>query len=177
MVLYALPILLTVFIRKHIFRPTSSHFSSMRSSQEYRLFMISKYLMLVYFLYAIVIPIRLDTSFSLVGAIIFIIGFVIYTIAWINMGTSEKGKVFSRGMFRFSRHPVYISSAVVFLGAGLISRSWFYLVLSLLVGISHMRNAFAEEQICLHIFGEEYRQYMTRTPRWFGLPKDSNGLS
>ncbi|MBN1874791.1 MAG: DUF1295 domain-containing protein [Anaerolineae bacterium] len=169
-ILYACPILLTLIFRKHVFHPTASRFSSSRSAWEYKLFIISKILMLMYFLYAIVIPIRLDSSSAIIGLIIYIIGFTFYSVAWITIAKSGVGKVFSSGLFRFSRHPVYLSSAIQFIGVGFISKSWFFLGLSLLVGISHLRNALAEEQICLEVFGDEYRQYMVSTPRWFGWP-------
>ena len=169
MVLYALPILLTIIFHKRVFLPTSSRFSSSRSSREYNLFIISKIFMLIYFLYAIVVPIRLDTSTATIGLIIYIIGFAFYSAAWLTIATSRGGKIFSTGPFRFSRHPVYVSSAIMFFGAGLISKSCFFLGFSLLVGISHMHNALAEERICLETFGENYRQYIINTPRWLGL--------
>jgi protein-S-isoprenylcysteine O-methyltransferase Ste14 len=170
MVLYAIPIILTVILRKRVFEPTSSRFASSRSSHEYKLFIISKILMLIYFLYSAVIPIYLDTAFAITGLVIYIIGFAIYSVAWITIARSKKGEVISSGPFRFSRHPVYVSSAIQFIGAGFISQSWFFLGLSLLVGISHMRNAIVEEQICFEVFGDEYRQYMVSTPRWLGWP-------
>jgi protein-S-isoprenylcysteine O-methyltransferase Ste14 len=167
-VLYSLPILFTITFRKRVFKPTASTFNSSRSSFEKNLFIISKFLMLGYFLYSIVVPVHLGTVFGLVGFTIYIIGYVIYTTAWITIAKSEKGKIFSNGPFRYSRHPIYFSSAVQFIGAGIISQSWFYLGLSILVGISHMRSALAEEQICAEIYGDEYKQYMARTSRWFG---------
>jgi protein-S-isoprenylcysteine O-methyltransferase Ste14 len=170
MVLYTLPILFTIIFSKHVFQSTSSRFSSSRNSREYNLFVISKMLMLIYFLYSIVVPIYLDTAYAITGLVIYIIGFGFYSAAWITIAQSKRGKIFSSGPYRFSRHPVYISSAIQFLGAGLISQSWFFLGLSLLVGISHMYNALVEEKICLEIFGDEYRQYMASTPRWVGWP-------
>ena len=170
MVIYALPILLTIIFNKHVFLLTSSRFSSSRSSREYNLFIISKIIMLVYFLYAIVVPIRLDPSTATIGLFIYTIGFVFYSTAWLTIATTRRGKIFVTGPFRFSRHPVYVSSAIMFFGAGLVSNSCFFLGFSLLVGLSHMNNALVEERICLETFGEEYRQYMENTPRWLGLP-------
>jgi protein-S-isoprenylcysteine O-methyltransferase Ste14 len=132
------------------------------------MFIISKFLMLGYFLYSIVVPVDLCTVSGMIGLTIYIIGYVIYTSAWITIAASEKGKVFSNGPFRYSRHPIYFSSAVQFIGAGFISQSWFFLGLSILVGLSHMRNAFVEEKICEETFGDEYKQYMIHTSRWFG---------
>jgi len=170
MVLYAIPIILTVILRKRVFEPTSSRFAGSRSAKEYHLFILSKFLMLFYFLYSTVIPIYLNTAITITGLVLYILGFVFYSAAWITIVRTRKGEVFSRGPFRFSRHPIYVGSAIQFLGAGFISSSWFFLGLSLLVGISHMRNAIVEEQICLEIFADEYRQYMVRTPRWLGWP-------
>jgi protein-S-isoprenylcysteine O-methyltransferase Ste14 len=179
MVLYSLPILLTLIFHKHIFQPTSSRFSSSRSSREYNIFILSKIIMLVYFLYAIVIPIHLDTPIAITGLIVYVIGFVFYSAAWITVSISGGGKVVSNGPFRFSRHPIYLSSAFLFVGAGFISKSYLYLVLSLVVGFTHMRNAIAEEQICLEAYGDEYRGYMAGTPRWLGRsapkPNDTHG--
>lgn len=168
MVLYVVPMLLTVILRKGVFESTSSRFASSRSSREFNLFIISKILMLIYFLYSIVVPIFLDTAIVIIGFAIYLIGFAFYSAAWITIARSKKGAVFSNGPFRFSRHPVYLSSAILFIGAGFISQSWFYLGLSLLVGISHMFNAVVEEQICLETFGDEYRRYMLNTARWLG---------
>ena len=170
MVFYPLPILLTIILRKRIFQSTTPRFSRSRSSREYYLFVISKILMLVYFLYAILIPIHYDTSISLIGLIIYIIGFAYYSAAWITIAKSEKGELFTNGPYQYSRHPIYISSVILFIGAGLISQSWFFLGFSIVVGISHMHNALAEEQICLEVFGDDYRYYMARTPRWLGRP-------
>lgn len=170
MALYALPILLTIFVRKHVFHPTSSRFSSARSSREYGLFVVSKFIMLIYFLYAIAIPIRLDTPIAMVGLAVYSVGFLCYSAAWITVAISGGAKVVSNGPFRFSRHPIYLSSALLFIGAGFVSRSYLFLGISVLVGLTHMRNAIAEERICLQVYGDEYRKYMAATPRWLGRP-------
>ena len=175
MVLYALPILCTLIINKHIFHATVSRFSSSRSKRELNLFIISKFLMLLYFLYAVAIPIHITTTFAIIGFIIYITGFAFFSATWITISLSGEGKVFSKGPFRFSRHPVYLSSAVLFVGAGFISNSLFYLGLSILVAINHMGNALAEERNCLETFGDEYKHYMAITPRWIGLQRNNRG--
>jgi protein-S-isoprenylcysteine O-methyltransferase Ste14 len=32
-------------------------------------------------------------------------------------------------------------------------------------------NAIPEERFCLRQYGEAYREYMNRTPRWIGIAK------
>jgi len=170
MLLYALPILVTVVCRRGVFRPTTSRFASSRNRREYLLFIASKMTMLVYFLYSVVLPMHLDTVVVLVGLVVYMLGFIFYLAAWITIAASGGAKVISNGPYRVSRHPVYLSSAVCFVGAGVVSGSIVYLGLSILVGASHMRNALAEEKICLETYGDEYRRYAAGTPRWLGCP-------
>ena len=171
MVLYSLPIIITLLFKKHVFQSTASRFSSSRNSSEYNLFVLSKVFMLFYFLYAFFVPIQYNSLPAIFGIVIYFVGFALYSAAWITIATSERRKVFSQGVYQYSRHPVYASSAILFIGAGLISLSWFFLCLSVFVGISHMYNGLAEEKTCLEAFGDEYRNYMAKTPRWLGWPK------
>ena len=170
MLLYAFPILVTVVHRRGVFRPTSSRFASSRSRREYLFFVISKMIMLVYFLYSVVLPLRLDTVFALIGIVVYLFGYAFYLAAWITIAISGGAGVITGGPYRVSRHPVYLSSAFCFIGAGVVSGSIVFLGLSVLVGASHLRNAPAEEEICLEVYGNEYRRYAAATPRWFGLP-------
>ena len=102
MLLYSLPILLVVVFRKHVFHPTASRFSSARSSREYRLFIASKFIMLFYFLYAIALPIRLETAVAITGLAVYAVGFVFYSAAWITVAVCGGGKVVCRKALQFS---------------------------------------------------------------------------
>jgi len=33
------------------------------------------------------------------------------------------------------------------------------------------RGVIVEERFCLEKYGDAYREYMNRTPRWIGIPK------
>lgn len=170
MFLFAVPILLTISFRGHVFHATSSKFRSSRSSRELRTFIAAKFYMMFYFIYSIFIPLRFDSAVAAAGLIVYIIGFAVYSASWIVISAAPEGSIFRKGPFRFSRHPVYLSAAVLFLGAGLMSGSIIFLALSVLTGISHMHNAYDEEKICLETYGEEYRAYSEKTARWIGLP-------
>jgi len=169
-VLYFVPLLLVVLLRKGVFHKTSSVFSSSRSRMEYRFFLFSKFFMLAYVLYSFAIPLQPASSLFWAGFSLYTAGFLLYVISWIQIAASDKNTVFTGGIYRYSRHPVYISSAAVFIGAGLASLSWFYLILSCMVAGTHLSNALAEERICEEVYGEAYREYKRRTPRWLGRP-------
>jgi protein-S-isoprenylcysteine O-methyltransferase Ste14 len=52
------------------------------------------------------------------------------------------------------------------------SASWVYLLLAL-IWLAQIRTALMipEERMCCGRFGDAYREYMNRTPRWIGVPK------
>lgn len=166
--LFALPILLTISIRGRIFKKTSRAFKSSRSSREFRIFLAAKIYMLFYFIYSVFIPVRLNTVLSIAGLAVYTTGFIIYSSAWVVIASTMDGQLFTRGPFKYSRHPVYLSAMVMFLGAGMISDSVIFLVLSFITGLTHMQNAFNEERMCLEIFTDKYIKYTENTHRWFG---------
>jgi hypothetical protein len=49
--------------------------------------------------------------------------------------------------------------------------SWLFLVITMITFFLQRFQAIQEELYCLEIFGQAYRQYMTRTPRWLGVPR------
>lgn len=51
------------------------------------------------------------------------------------------------------------------------SASWLFLLLSIVLIITHFYNAVPEERECLEVYGNAYREYINRTPRWVGIPK------
>jgi len=61
----------------------------------------------------------------------------------------------------------------MFIGASIASASWLFLVLSIMLIITHFYNAIPEERECLEVYRNAYRKYMNRTPRWIGIPKSN----
>ena len=81
------------------------------------------------------------------------------------------GQPFTTGMYRYSRHPFYFSMGLVYVSITMMSASWVFLIFTILFIIQLIIAASAEERSCLRIYGEEYQEYLERTPRWIGLPK------
>jgi len=169
-VLYFVPLLAVVILRKGVFHRTVELFSSRRSRREYFLFITSKMIMLGYLFYSFAIPLHSSVWFFRAGGVLYLTGYLLYVSAWVTVASAEKGTVFSSGLYRYSRHPIYVSSALLFTGTGLLSGSWVFLMLSVIVSAMHLYNGYAEERICEEVFGDEYREYASRTPRWIGLP-------
>jgi len=82
------------------------------------------------------------------------------TLLLANFATTPWDEPIIKGLYRYSRHPMYITSSLFLLGVGIASASWLFLLLSILFAISHFTNAIPEERFCLRQYGEAYREYM-----------------
>ena len=133
MFLFALPILVTVITKPQIFSATSEQFRNKKNSSEFRFFIAAKFFMLFYFIYSFFVPFSSNSSLFIAGAVVYLFGFSFYIAAWVIISKTGPNKLFTTGPFRFSRHPVYVSSFVMFLGAGIISSSLLFLIISILV--------------------------------------------
>ena len=63
------------------------------------------------------------------------------------------------------------SSVIAWVGASIASGSWILLLLSVVAVVLQRAQAVAEERGCLATYGDEYQEYLDRTPRWIGMPK------
>ena len=77
----------------------------------------------------------------------------------------------TKGLYRYSRHPMYVTQALIFVGVGIASASWVFLLFTVVYTILSIICAIPEERFCLEKYGNTYREYMNRTPRWIGVPK------
>ena len=127
------------------------------------------YLLLL--IYSIFLPLQLGTVWFYTGLTIYSLVLIPYIIAFVNVATTPPDKSVTKGIYRYSRHPMYLTSFLVFIGAGIASASWIFLLLSVVYIIMPLFFVVAEERFCLKYYGDVYRQYMNRTPRWIGFPR------
>jgi protein-S-isoprenylcysteine O-methyltransferase Ste14 len=102
--------------------------------------------------------------------IIYFIGFVLFLTAIVNMAKTPLGQVCSKGIYRYSRHPMQFFSCMTYIGVGIASASWIFLLLSIVLILLQRYRAIPEERVCLEVFGDDYRKYINRIPRWLGKP-------
>jgi protein-S-isoprenylcysteine O-methyltransferase Ste14 len=123
------------------------------------------------FIYSIFLPLQLVTAWFYVGLTLCILGVVVWTIAIVNIADIPLGELWNKGLYRYSRHPMYLGLFLTLIGAGIASDSWILLLFSIVLIILCALLLNTEERFCLEKFGDVYREYMNRTPRWIGLPK------
>lgn len=122
--------------------------------------------------YSIFLPLSIGTAWFYAGLSVYLLGWVFLALAYLTFMTTPVDKPNTTGIYRFSRHPWYLGMLLIYIGAGIASASWVYLLLALLyLGTYRYVFLIPEERMCCERFGDTYREYMNGTPRWIGVPK------
>ena len=145
----------------------TAYFSKMQKNA----FSTTQLIFFMLIIYSIFVPLKLCTVWFYIGLPVFLIGFIPYAMLAANFVTTPLDKPVTRGIYRYSRHPMYLTMFLMLLGAGIASASWIFLLLSVVDIIMPPLFVEAEERYCLDKYGDAYREYMNKTPRWLGIPK------
>ena len=171
MLLILLPLPFVALFRRGVFKKTASIHASIVTGTEHKIHIFSEVMFFSLVIYSIFLPLQIGTIWFSIGLPIYLLGLILQTIAYVNVATSPVDEPVTKGLYRFSRHPMYVTLPLVVIGTGIASASWLFLLLSVVVVITHLYNSIPEERECLEAYGNAYRQYMNRTPRWIGIPK------
>jgi protein-S-isoprenylcysteine O-methyltransferase Ste14 len=134
---------------------------------------LSKFILFPAVIYSVFLPLQLGTIWFYVGLPITLLGLVGTMLVLMGWAITPAGQPVTRGIYRFSRHPMYVTMILLFLGVSIISVSWVFLLFAIISGVGMTRPYFVkiEEAQCLGHYGAAYREYMNRTPRWIGIPR------
>ena len=168
---FILQMLAVLLLGKKVWGRSSLPSGINRSKLEKSAPLIGNGLWLLATLYSIFLPLRLGTAWFYVGLPVFLVGLAILVVATVNFATAPAEKPATRGAYSFSRHPGSLSMFIIYIGTGIASASWLFLLLGLANAFWVHIEARVEERYCLERYNKDYREYINRTPRWLGLPK------
>ena len=84
--------------------------------------------------------------------------------------THEEHELVTTGPYRWVRNPLYTAAGFIFTGLGLVAASWFLIAAAALAVVLVRLRLPKEEAQLEDRFGQEYRDYVSRTgrflPRW-----------
>ena len=123
--------------------------------------------------YSIFLPLKIGSAWLYVGLPIFTVALIMTLIITISFATTPIDKPVTRGLYRISRHPIYLSGFLLYVGIGTACASWVLLLCAVLWIVLWHTVVPAEERFLLEKYGDAYREYMNRTPRWLGIPKSA----
>jgi len=141
------------------------------SKTKMSLCIFSKLIIVPAVIYSVFLPLKLRTIWFYAGLPITLIGILTGTIVLVNWANTPPGEPVTRGLYIYSRHPMYITTFLFFLGVTIASASLVFLLVTIIFIVGAVVFIGLEEEQCLEKYGDTYREYMDRTPRWIGIPK------
>ena len=80
-------------------------------------------------------------------------------------------RLLTDGPYAFTRNPMYLGHLVFMTGLVLATRSRLAVLLALRQYVRFSERVAIDERRLERIFGDEYREYVARVPRWIGTPR------
>jgi len=150
----------------------SGHPADMKKSKtEKRVSIIGNAIWLLATVYSIFLPFQLGTAWFYIGLPVFLVGLLVLVVATVNFATTPAEKPVTQGAYSFSRHPAYLSMFIIYFGTGIATASWVFFLLGIANILWIRTEVLVEERYCLEKYGDAYREYKDKTPRWVGIPK------
>ena len=129
-------------------------------------FATGKLMALVFLVIVVLTPITLNSIEFLLGLGIFVIGLLGLVVSIYNFQKTPLDSPVAIGLYKYSRHPQLVMLLIIGFGLSIALSSWFLLILRLLAfGFQHP-GVIAEENECLRRFGDSYKEYLERVPRY-----------
>jgi protein-S-isoprenylcysteine O-methyltransferase Ste14 len=107
-------------------------------------------------------------ALALVGLVLFILSVREFSRAGTSLVPGEPlTVVLNSGPYRYTRNPIYISFVIFYFGMAIILTSAWMLLLLIPLLIILQRGVIEREEAYLQSkFGDAYRKYQARVPRW-----------
>ena len=117
-------------------------------------------------IYTIFVPMVVGTVWFYIGVIIFMAGLVVYISAMKAYADTAHELPVVTGAYRISRHPMQVFSLIMWLGVGIATLNWIILLICCLQPFLTVWFLKSQERYCLEKYGERYREYLQKTPRY-----------
>jgi len=135
--------------------------------------LFSKFVYFAAVIYSIFLPLKPATIWFYTGLPITLIGLATLSYVMINWANTPPDKPVTKGLYRYSRHPMYVTEVLFLLGVSIASASWIFLLFPIIIAAGAAYFIKMEEAFCLGHYGAAYREHMNKTPRWIGIPKSN----
>ncbi len=110
----------------------------------------------------------MDFALEWGGYAVLLLGLGLRMWATLFIGRRKSKQLVTEGPYSFCRNPLYLGTLLIMAGAGLCLENPVMLAAALLVAVpAHVLAAKAEEQYLEEVFGQAYRDYRQRVPRFW----------
>ena len=111
-------------------------------------------------------PLKIGEQVFIIGVIIFLLGYVGMLLALNDYRQTPLDKPVTRGIYRYSRNPQWVSLVLLFLGTCIAIGSWTAVILLSVSVIFYHFRILGEETALSQAYGESYQDYQAKTPRY-----------
>ena len=80
-----------------------------------------------------------------------------------SFAVTEYGQAATGRIYKYSRHPVYVSFLILSIGTALVAASYILLGIAILHFTSSYFIMKEEESLCIEKYGDNYKEYMKKT--------------
>jgi protein-S-isoprenylcysteine O-methyltransferase Ste14 len=128
--------------------------------------------------YSIFLPLRLNSVWFFAGLLIYLLGILFVILSLLSFHTTPKDKIVTNGVYRISRNPGYVGDFLVNTSICIACLSWVFLLVALAFFLLLRYYVVAvEEPFLAEKYGDTYREYKNKTPRWIGIPESEKKLN
>ena len=123
------------------------------------------------YFYSIFMPLKLGTVWFPIGLVVYLVGLALIAVTMINFATTPMNEPVTKGVYPYSRNPMFIGWFLLYFGIAIACISWLYIVILVFFIFIMAYLSPYEEAMTLEHYGKPYKEYMERTPKWIGIPK------
>lgn len=131
-------------------------------------YMIYQLSNLTLFITPFLLEVKFDSSvFFYAGIAIYLLGLNLCAISMRDFSRPDANGMNTKGLYRYSRNPMYVAYFVCFLGIAFLTKSMiFFLILVIFQTVAHW-IILSEERWCFERFGKVYQDYQDKVRRYF----------
>ena len=111
-------------------------------------------------------PLKIGCAVFIPGIILYVLGLVGFVVALFNFKSAPPDQPITSGLYRISRNPQQLMFYISFIGICIAIGSWLALFVQIISSIFLHARILAEEKACIEQYGDSYRGYMERVPRY-----------
>jgi len=167
---FILQMMVIMFAEKQISKRSHVPSDTKRTTFEKYIGIIANFIWFIALVYSIFLPLLLGTIWFYIGFFIFSLGLLLLCFSTFDFMTTPADQMIQKGVYKFSRHPMYLATFLICLGSGIATASWIFILLSIAILVCFHYEALLEERYCLEKYKDLYRGYMQRVPMWFCIP-------
>jgi|LGOV01.1.fsa_nt_gb protein-S-isoprenylcysteine O-methyltransferase Ste14 len=143
------------------------YYDRSRWSKKQRIFYVmGRVSVLAYLVLTIFTPLKIGADIFILGIVLFVLGLVGFIIALSNFKNMPPNQPATKGLYKISRHPQIFMLFISSFGICIAIASWLALLILIISKLFGHFRTLAEEETCLEQYGDSYRNYMKRIPRY-----------